>query len=999
MALNPSEFYVNGSDFPNVKSDYNASSELKGLLEKLKENQKEKHQYIEKFFNMAINDKVKNYSEDRFKYYANVLIKWFIENAEKHYGTKDISDLASYVSSIKDTELKDGITSEYLKSLTSQFKTTILEAIDEQVRGAVASSPVLLDDKTIDETIKRQEKATRITSYSDENGLYEKNKKKFETAINFKAINSSIEKNIYNKADRIRLDLPAPIARLHLFLNRREPRNLTLSQKIGKMMPKSIRMINYKFIVFESIVANFSIKGIAYQLRRFSRLMGKKLLNVVSIVIPIKSMMAIFKGVRATLKFVSNQISRIVRFASRIKRFVLNLGTKTYLFLKKSYLAIAKYTLTTDIFKAFFKTYLGAFFLGYAIGFIYKKTRGIVETAKNWFAYALEKTVGVRERIEKILDFAIDKSNNLFQFVFDLFDEIRFGDDEGILSMINEINNDLRSGTTGAKIDAFKPFEVLEDVSEWIIDTFEDIDMDDVLRNMTLGIGKTLTSVAGSVAGAAIGSAIGALGGPFAPLTVPLGGIVGSFVGGYGGEKIGEFLFGKKFDYKKKKSPLENPYNNFVSRTFRQGKTIDVPDLKEFAKTADGKFNVTTKFGFAYSEIQKAKRQKEKGGTVDYSFLDRLGFQEYSVEQRSAIADFLDKSSKVLTHKNIVKELNATLKILTEELRDNTDLYGGANDYGNTFLHVDPFKSTIEDMIGFSKPKATQQEVLMYRLYRAYVFGNLLPLLQNGVLSPKEFYDAYKSLEEPKHRVTEYGARFPFTDKTLKYLNKSQQTYLEYLVNLPFIKYHALSMPNENGQILAAQSWNSTIAGHFKSYFMKGNDAEILAKKKHYWLSGDPVNDFYRPESIANRPRYSSEDTKFIWPSMFTASDIAAFGTFDEKTQRLSSGDANVLQSGKYIEELFSNLEFAERNAMGLDTQSETYKDQLAENLKTRSEVIVKMSQANRDSIGGKFEDIKKYLNTLIDTVEKSDIDPSILMMINQNMNIARENIASIDAH
>ena len=42
MAINPSEFYVNGSDFPNVKSDYNASSELKGLLEKLKEDQKEK---------------------------------------------------------------------------------------------------------------------------------------------------------------------------------------------------------------------------------------------------------------------------------------------------------------------------------------------------------------------------------------------------------------------------------------------------------------------------------------------------------------------------------------------------------------------------------------------------------------------------------------------------------------------------------------------------------------------------------------------------------------------------------------------------------------------------------------------------------------------------------------------------------------------------------------------------------------------------------------------
>ena len=84
---------------------------------------------------------------------------------------------------------------------------------------------------------------------------------------------------------------------------------------------------------------------------------------------------------------------------------------------------------------------------------------------------------------------------------------------------------------------------------------------------------------------------------------------------------------------------------------------------------------------------------------------------------------------------------------------------------------------------------------------------------------------------------------------------------------------------------------------------------------------------------------------------------------------------------------------------MGLDTQSETYKDQLAENLKTRSEVIVKMSQANRNSIGDKFEDIKKFLNTLIDTVNNADIDPAILMMINRNMNIARENIASMDAH
>ena len=994
MAINPSEFYVNGSDFPNVKSDYNASSELKGLLEKLKEDQKEKHQYVEKFFNMAINDKVKNYSEDRFKYYANVLIKWFIENAEKHYGTKDISDLASYVSSIKDTELKDGITSEYLKSLTSQFKDTILKAIEERTRRDIASSLSIVDDETIDKIVQEKSKSHGTDSHNG-NSSYEKNKTKFETAINFKAINSSIEKNIYNKADRIRLDLPAPIARLHLFLNRREPRNLTLSQKIGKMMPKSIRMINYKFIVFESIVSNFSIKGIAYQLRRFSRLMGKKLLNVVSIVIPIKSMMAIFKGVRATLKFVSNQISRIVRFASRIKRFVLNLGTKTYLFLKKSYLAIAKYTLTTDIFKAFFKTYLGAFFLGYAIGFIYKKTRGIVETAKNWFAYALEKTAGVRERIEKILDFAIDKSNNLFQFVFDLFDEIRFGDDEGILSTINEINNDLRSGTTGAKIDAFKPFEVLEDVSEWIIDTFEDIDMDDVLRNMTLGIGKTLTSVAGSVAGAAIGSAIGALGGPFAPLTVPLGGIIGSFVGGWGGEKLADVLFSSKFKYDEKHSPSDSAYSRFVARAFRSRKTTDVPDLKEFARTSDGRFNISTKFGFAYSEIQRAKRQEVSGKTPDYSFLNRLGFQDYNAEERSKVVEFLDKSSKILTQEKIVKELNDVLRILTEDLNNNTRLFsGGADNYAITGLSVSPFGNNVKNMIGFTKPAPTNQEVLMYRLYRAYVFGNLLPLLQNGVLSPKDFYEVYRSLEKPTHRITEYGARFPFTDKTLKYLNNSQQTYLEYLVNKPFIEFRKNSVIGWRQNAKPEAFLSKEIVNDFSLYFNKATDSNILEKKKYYWID-DAIN----LASGTIRREYSPEEQKFVWPSMFTASDIAAFGTFDEKTQRLSSGDANVLQSGKYIEELFDQLAFTESSANSLDTQSETYKDQLAENLKTRSELIVKMSQANRDSIGGKFEDIKKYLNTLIDTVEKSDIDPSILMMINQNMNIARENIANMDAH
>ena len=460
---------------------------------------------------------------------------------------------------------------------------------------------------------------------------------------------------------------------------------------------------------------------------------------------------------------------------------VLKVGTISIKFLNKT---IEKITsnrlvrLTAKIATNFiFRTYVGAYILGYVIGTVVRKARDVwksiqsfFERIKTWInTNIMEKFVNpVLDWFNKeIVDFGSfalnevvhifesDDGDSLTKKLGDVFDLLSLQDGNG--NMLVDLNNLQRDIT---------------EYSSKILNFFSDFN----LRNFLLDnvapatgglIGSFIGGKLGAMAGAALGTAI--CPGLGTAIGAVAGGMLFSIVGGNVGEGIGQvignFIKGK-VGYKKvedKRTAFTEYSDSFAGlrNEERKQETLDLSSVSHM--------NDLTSFGNAISRMKRDAISFEDATKDEIDKLESQGIQIRSstLFKKAAIGD--EAAAKQLSllggldrinQQSIIREINDALNAMDEASRKSAD--PGIIWYNDLLDHDKNAYSTKFTLDGSRQKfahrwnggygvgdKGDHFNPYLYRVFRAAMLGNLKRRLANREISVNDFLTCYEALLNP----------------------------------------------------------------------------------------------------------------------------------------------------------------------------------------------------------------------------------------------------------
>lgn len=490
-------------------------------------------------------------------------------------------------------------------------------------------------------------------------------------------------------------------------------------------------------------------------LRSFGQKIALKIKLTMAFFFPISEILFVMKAASKLISFSINTINFVYRSFKKIVGSIANIGKTVFSILGKSlnivYKSI-KYVVTSSVIKAFFSTYVGAYVLGFAIGFLYNKFKKMFSAAKELYDKIRLKILKIykdhEEEIEaisaRISNFVAAAGQTAFVLgytAYDLFDRLLEGEDfdEALFNSLN----DIRSGTTGRSLGIGS---MIDETISYIDKTFTAKNIQMLIDAGKASIGGGFANIVGSTLGSIVGGAVGtAILGPFG--TVPFA-MLGSFIG----ETAAKYVYrnGKKLE------SSESRYSEYLRNTF--GRTTEFSSVEDFMSVEK---RANTEFGVLMDLVRKRRDSEALGKTFSISSEDEARLRDLNIpmdmvynDSNYAVlnkilsisnADLVDEANSAL---GLIDKLTNTFSEIGQGIYNSTDHANFVSQQGGDMARTTSIPlSDGTSKIEFFNQSITDRNVLAFRAYRAIAIGNLIARMYDSTITPEQFLKYYKELD------------------------------------------------------------------------------------------------------------------------------------------------------------------------------------------------------------------------------------------------------------
>lgn len=711
------------------------------------------------------------------KKHVENIIEIFKDNAS-------ISDktISTYIS----TALKDSALDDFM------FSKSDVQTLEKKIKNALQSIlDKVVDDKKDTETSEKEKSPTvvagEISKYVKES-LYIPKLNLGKTVLGF--LNKNVFLNLANAINSKKFEFAGPDKISKNLFKRR----LTFFTKIWN---PTVADIKHPFRRFEIQVT----RGFVYKAKKQVRRFAKNVTGFFSILFPVVILAKVLKygigfvkfGVKAitkSIKFVYKTVSKAISFAVSSVKFVVRTAIRTGVgaikLLTKTLKKVGSLKLiklSSRLLLGFFRTHAGAYLLGFIVGTIVRKLSGILDLLKSIKDGALtifgNVSNFINEHIMPYLDPILTGIKNLIDAISFYGDEIykSFNDEKenGLVAQLDTIFTNAMP--THSDFDPTVISMKLQRYQMWIEDVFSNVNLKDIFIEGAATVGSGML---GSLVGAKLGAALGTM--IFPGIGTLAGGIIGSLLGGMGGEWLGKQLadlIKENAAYTKIKS-AESPLQKYLRSTVGAS---SIREQEYFGNVSTAPhLSLLRELGNVASERADFENSKE------FSLLKQHGidlsktYQEY--KNKNKIGEFREILSQFkyidnLGYYSILNEINNSISRL-DELFNNTDHKGYifANDLKQTdFISS---LSLSSDPLNFSgKTNNKKFNPFWFKIIRGYELNDLINDLRLNRITPTEFIEKYKKLNDPstfksKIKISIDGQNVNASDLIFRVFNENE---------------------------------------------------------------------------------------------------------------------------------------------------------------------------------------------------------------------------------
>lgn len=711
------------------------------------------------------------------KKHVENIIEIFKDNAS-------ISDktISTYIS----TALKDSALDDFM------FSKSDVQTLEKKIKNALQSIlDKVVDDKKDAETSEKEKSPTvapgEISTYVKES-IYIPKLNLGKTVLGF--LNKNVFLNLTNAINSKKFEFAGPDKISKNLFKRR----FTFFTKIWN---PTVADIKHPFRRFEIQVT----RGFVYKAKKQVRRFAKNVTGFFNILFPVVILAKVLKygigfvkfGVKAitkSIKFVYKTVSKAISFAVSSVKFVVRTAIRTgvgaiKLLTKtlKKVGALKLIKLSSRLLLGFFRTHAGAYLLGFIVGTIVRKLSGILDLLKSIKDGALTIFGNVSNFINKHIMPYLDP---ILTGIKNLIDAISFYGDEIYKSFNDEKENGLAAQLDTIFTNAmpthsdFDPTVIsrkLQRYQMWIEDVFSNVNLKDIFIEGAATVGSGML---GSLVGAKLGAALGTM--IFPGIGTLAGGIIGSLLGGMGGEWLGKQLadlIKENAAYTKIKS-AESPLQKYLRST------VGASSIRE--QEYFGNVSTAPHLSLLRELGNVALERADFENSKEFSLLKQHGidlsktYQEY--KNKNKIGEFREILSQFkyidnLGYYSILNEVNNSISRL-DELFNNTDHKGYI--FANDLKQTDFISSLTlsSDPLNFSgKTNNKKFNPFWFKIIRGYELNNLINELRLNRITPTEFIEKYKKLNDPstfksKIKISIDGQNVNASDLIFRVFNENE---------------------------------------------------------------------------------------------------------------------------------------------------------------------------------------------------------------------------------
>lgn len=679
----------------------------------------------------------------------------------------------------------------------STFTESELESFEKKVLEAIAKT-VVEQARSYKEDFKKDLPKSSQSEFHSMAEFSIRHKKEIEDGIvfpvlDFKTIESKVLTSVKKRITQISSKISNPIqpgSQQRQLTSSIVFRGSSLNNLFGqntknkKWYDKSIKE---HFLKANSVLKKVSkfmehpIRNVKRVIVKWGKMFAAKVSGMLNYFFPITEVMFLIGVASKIVQFsfkILKGIQTIISWSWNAVKFITrNTFGVLYKVLKK----VTSYKLTRDIFKAFFRSYIGAYVLGMAIGFFYYHIRKIMPKLKEWYAK-------LREKLDPFITFFQETADKIWNVVgkivftakeiviaFDYY--FKNSEDKSLSGAFQFITGNLRDSDGNLIFeDGSNIFDTIEKARQWISRTFTIQNMASIKKAAITSVTGGVASLIGAWAGAKLGAMIGSVAGPFGTIA---GGIIGAFVG----STVGPFLtdlINDTFNDAQKVNMTENAYARYLRTDL--GIVTKYSNIGDRLKDEEGKYRTDSDFGYVLDALERQSAGEE--------------FTDEDVERFNKIGLKIEKGkapSYELQRLRYINNINESTII--GEIQSVVDLFNLLKDSDYSF-DEDDFKderfknaarttnlaltSSGEQYLGDGLKN--DRQYLIFRLSRAY---QIYDLFKNknymeeyrgrlGIVRPKEFLDLYDEVSFiPSSQEQIVSKRLhPEVQKRLKSLGK-----------------------------------------------------------------------------------------------------------------------------------------------------------------------------------------------------------------------------------
>lgn len=554
--------------------------------------------------------------------------------------------------------------------------------------------------------------------------------------------------------------------------------------------------LDYEHLLYERTYGTKFYKKIRLRISKFYEVLNREL----NLLFPFRIATRVLKFGIGAVSLAVSKVTKTIKLGISIVKgafnlihssisFVINtiktIGSSTISILKKTFKKISSFGIVKLTVKIatnfFFKTYVGAYILGFIIGRVVKKLKTLFSIIQNvservkaflkpkidW----LEKNI-VKPYIDPVLKWInvkFEEYSDLFRFFASEFESVLRGDNE-LSDFLDNFKITYDDKTLDIASASRKINSSIRDIEDLIDNTLSVENLKDLVITNTASLATGMAmSYFGSKIGAAIGGAIGTVVFPGIGSSVGAiaGGIIGSLLGGGMGDALGDFLakhmIKKNAGYNKVESSRTS-FMKYSDQNFEvanldraitygedEGSSIfsSMTALSNFGKRASKITNLSEsiilKIDFEDYFKNEIKALESEGINIRVSSIfSNLKNKE---TRREAIRDIslFNNFSKKLSYENVRKEMNDVINSLNNTI-DKSGINGLIMQYQ---LNNDDYSSELSLSGTFKINRNISGRYInpfFFRLVRAIALNRLKKKFMNREISVDEFLEEYKRL-------------------------------------------------------------------------------------------------------------------------------------------------------------------------------------------------------------------------------------------------------------